>query len=226
MYKKNNEELFMHSSKEELISSNYSKCHNLIKNNNKSIRPDLIKIGFENNIINKAEEFHSRNMLETRRGRRRKQTIFYYVLAAYNALRIPIEPKKIALRCGIKPSEISKAISRCSDNNDPNIPKIVIYQPEDFIVPCFNQLQSALETNIKLPENSINDIQKMATEILSINKQLRDQRPQTVAIAIIKYYLDIIGIKYEHKLYANIFDGHDTQLKKIYNMVEEAFNNC
>ena len=204
--------------------SGYSTCHSMIRNVDKTIKSDLEKIGFSDAIIKKAVELHRNSQIGTRRGRRRKQTVFYYVFAAYNALGIPIEPKGLAERCGLKGTEISKAMSRCSPDGF-SAPNIVVWSPVEYIPECYNMILKKTDIRIQFPENTLCDIIKMGTEVTQTEPNLLDQKPQTMAAAIVLYYLTIHGIQLNRKDYANLFKSSDMTINKIFKEVASAYNN-
>ena len=145
-------------------SNEYSECHTLVRNPDLSIKSDLEKLGFDPEIIDKAVELHKKSGIGTRRGRRRKQTIFYYVYSAYNTLKIPIEPKKLAQICGINPSEISKAMSGCRSQHN-STPNVVLWSPVEYIQQCLDTVIKKTDLRIEFPENTLKNIIKMTEEV-------------------------------------------------------------
>lgn len=207
----------------DLPKNQYSECHSLVRNKERTIRLELENIGFSNEIINKAVDLHKKSGIGTRRGRKRKQTIFYYVYAAYNALNIPIEPKGLAERCGLKISEISRAIPKCrSDSN--NVPNVVLWSPIQYIRECYDVILKKTDLRINFPENTLDDIIKMTEEIMRVEPTLLDQKPQTIAAAIVLYYLSINGININRKDFANLFKSSDMTINKIFKEVANAYN--
>lgn len=202
----------------------FSKSHNIIKHADKTIRAELMECGFTPDIIEKAVELHQKSGLGTRRAQRRKQTLFYFVLAAYNALGKPIEPKGLAQRCGLECKEISKAISRCSILTKTGIPNIVIWSPLDYIAESFNTVKMQTDLELQFPDGAYDQIIEMTQEILKKKPDLNDSKPQMVAAAIILYYLVTHGININKKKYASMFKISDMTINKIYRQIEEAYN--
>lgn len=198
--------------------------HSLIRPADRGIRPDLEKIGFPSNVVDKAVELHHTSKIGTRRGRRRKQTIFYYVLAAYNALNIPIEPKGLAERCGLKGCEISKAMSRCSGGNSKEVPNIVVWTPIEFISGCYTMIANRTDLRIQFPDGAQEQIVEMAKEITKNDPNLLNPKPQMVAAAIVLYYLTINGINVNRKDFASLFNNSDMTINKLFKDVAQAYN--
>ena len=69
------------------------------KRKEKSLKEDLKKAGFSNEIVSKADEVFSQMNSGLKRGVRRKQLMFFCVQTAYNLLGIPEDPAALAGMC-------------------------------------------------------------------------------------------------------------------------------
>ena len=199
----------------------FTNHHSLPKNQYKSIKSDLKKIGFPVNIIVEADEIYNKLDTGTKRGKRRKQMMFFCVKTAYNNLGIPEDPSKLANMCGISRSDISKAQSMCSKTKTNYKAPIVHRNPEDFLKIYYRRIQDLFS----FPENTMDELIEMCHEIMEKDEELEDEKPQTVAAAIIVFYIGIDGYSIEKKKYNEIFGISDMTINKIKNKVTEAYNS-
>ena len=198
----------------------YTNHHSLPKNLDKNIRKDLEKIGLPINIINLADDIYKEMKAGTKRGKRRKQLIYFCVSTAYNKLSIPIDPNKLAKLCGIDYSDISKAQSMCSPSKTNYEPPLRRFTPLDFIPNYFK----AVSNWLNFPEDTLDDIIAIAEDILDSEPDLKDEKPQTVAAGIIVFYLNVHGLSLDKDKYTEIFGRSDMTINKIKNKVSLAFN--
>ena len=203
----------------------FSRSHNISKPVDKSIRAELEKCKFAPEIVEKAVELYQQNNFSTHRSQRRKQTLFYFALSAYNILGIPIEPKGLAEKCGMPATDISKSISQCSTTQKTDIPNIVIWSPIQFIEESYKTVQKQMDVQYQFPDNAYAEIIEMTEEILQKKPELFDQKPQMVAAASILFYLVIKGVKVDRKNYARLFRISNMTINKIYKQIDEAYNN-
>ncbi len=206
------------------FSGGSTSSHSMIRTVDRGIRVDVENIGFPPEIVDKAVELHSQSKIIPRRNRRRKQIIFYYVLAAYNTLGISVEPKGLAERCGIKGKEISKAISQCAVNASVNVPNIVVKTPIEFISNCYDMIIKRTDLRIQFPEGAESQIIEMAKEIIQNDPKLLTPKPQMVAASIVLYYLTINGINPNRRDFASLFNNSDMTINKLYKEVSQAYN--
>lgn len=199
----------------------FTSHHSLPKNQEKSIKSDLKKIGFPVNIISEADDIYSKLDTGTKRGKRRKQMMFFCVKTAYNKLGIPEDPNKIANMCGIARSDISKAQSMCSRTKTNYKAPLVHHEPEDFLKIYYRKIQDLFTFS----ENTMGEIMEMCDEIMEKDEELEDEKPQTVAAAIIVFYLAIHGYSIEKKRYKEIFGSSDMTVNKVKNKVRDAYNS-
>ena len=198
----------------------YTDRHAIPKANRQTIRPDLENLDLPLEIINKADEIYCDMQAGTKRGNRRKQLIFFCVLTAYNQLGIAQDPVKLANICGIKPSDMSKALSMCSSVITNFETPLVRYVPKDFIEGYYEKLSKFLT----FEDDALDDIYFMAEEIMAADKELMDEKPQTVAAAILVFYLNLQGYAIEKDKFKIIFGRSDMTINKVKNKVADAYN--
>lgn len=189
----------------------------------KSLKEDLKKAGFSLMIISKADEVFSQMNSGLKRGVRRKQLMFFCVQTAYNLLKIPEDPASLATMCGISPSEMLKANSMCSPSKISYQAPPVRWLPKDFLRVYY---QKIVEMDIiSESEEMMEDIEKICNDVMSKHNELRDEKPQSVAAAVIVFYLGLHGCAIEKKKYTEIFARSDMTIQKVKNKVAVAYNS-
>jgi len=201
----------------------FTKNHVLTKSKDKSLKPELQKAGFPSEIVMKADEIFSQMDSGLKRGARSRQLMFFCVHAAYNTLKIPEDPANLAARCGITTSEISKAFSMCSPSKTNYKPPIVNWEPKDYLSFYYKRI-AELEI-INFHDKSLEDINKICSEVMQKNKDLKNEKPQTVAAAVLVFYLQLHGCAIDAKKYNEIFSKSSMTILKIKNKVATAYNS-
>ena len=106
---------------------------------------------------------------------------------------------------------------------------MVRFIPKDFILLYYNKLKEWLN----FPEGTIDYIYNMSDEImekdaiLSAREKLTaltDEKPQTVAAAILVFFMKIHGYSVDKENYKSIFRMSDMTINKIKKRVIKAYN--
>lgn len=200
----------------------YTTHHAIPRSNEKTIRQDLEKLGLPANIINAADSVYQSMSVGTKRGKRRRMLLFFCAFTAYNQENIPVDPIWLANMCTLERSEISKALSMCSPSHTDFGVLSVRYSPKNFIPTYFKKLS---EGWITFPEGALDEIYKMTDEIMKNDLELQDEKPQTVAAAILVFYLYRDGYTIDKDKYNSIFGRSDMTINKIKKKVSEAYNS-
>lgn len=201
----------------------YTNHHSLPKNKEKNIKSELESLGFPYDIVETANEIYKEIYRKsgTKRGKRRKQLIFFCVDSAYNQLGIAESPGKIARICGLNVSDISKAHSMCSQSKTNYKAPLIHFEPFNFI-PLYYKYISEL---ISFSDGTLDDIMRLAKSIMSADRSgLEDEKPQTVAAAMIVFYINIHGLSINKKQYKEIFGFSDMTINKIKNRILLVYN--
>lgn len=198
----------------------YTDHHAIPKSNERTIRLDLEKLNIPSNIINIADKIYQNMDVGTKRGRRRKLLLFFCTFTAYNQENIPVDPIWLANICGIDRSSISKALSMCSPVYTNTENPIAHYDPKDFIPGFYERLKEWLV----FPEGSLEHIYAMTDEVMDKDPSLTDEKPQTVAAAILVYYMKENGYSIDKENYNTIFRRSDMTINKIKKKVIKAYN--
>lgn len=193
------------------------------KRKEKSLKEDLKKANFPPEIISKADEVFSQMNSGLKRGVRRKQLMFFCVQNAYNILGIPEDPSRLAILCGITSSEMMKASSMCSPSKISYQSPPVRWYPKDFLRVYY---QKIIDMDIiSLSDETLKDIESICEEVMLKSSELQDEKPQTVAAAIIVFYLGLHGCAIDKKKYTEIFSKSDMTIQKVKNRVASAYNS-
>ena len=201
----------------------FTKNHVLTKSKDKSLKADLQNAGFPSEIVVKADEIFSQMDSGLKRGNRRKQLMFFCVHAAYNTLRIPEDPTNLASMCGITTSEISKAFSMCSPSKTNYKPPCINWQPEDYLKFYYKKIMEL--DIISFHDDVLDDIKGICEEVMEKNRELKDEKPQTVAAAVLVFYLQLHGCAVDVNKYKEIFNRSSMTIAKIKNKVAVAYNS-
>ena len=97
---------------------------------------------------------------------------------------------------------------------------MVRFTPRDYIPVYFQKLNEWLT----FPDGSIQDIYVMSDEIMEKDPSLNDEKPQTVAAAILVYYMKMHGYTIDKGNYKTIFKRSDMTINKIKKKVIKAYN--
>ena len=201
----------------------FTKNHVLVKSKYKSMKSALQNAGFPSEIVVKADEIFSKMESGLKRGKRWRQLMFFCAHAAYNTLRIPEDPTNIASMCGITTSEISKAFSMCSPSKTNYKPPCINWQPEDYLKFYYKKI---LDLNIiSFNDNVLDEIKSICDEVMEKNQELKDEKPQTVAAAVLVFYLQLHSCAIDMNKYKEIFNKSSMTIGKIKNKVAIAYNS-
>lgn len=193
------------------------------KKKEKSLKPDLEKANFPAVIIAKADEIFSQMKSGLKRGVRKKQLMFFCVREAYNLLGIPEDPSRLAKNCGITQSEMMRAGSVCSPSKINYKVAPVKWQPIDFLPIYIRRIEDMEIMNF--PEDAVRDIETICEEVMSKSYDLHEEKPQTVAAAIIAFYIGLHGYSIDKNRYNDIFAKSEMTIGKLKNKVASAYNS-
>lgn len=196
---------------------------NKSKYKEKSLKEELKKANFPSEIIVKADEVFSQMNSGLKRGVGRKQIMFFCVQTAYNLMGIPVDPSHLAGLCGITTSEMIKASSMCSPSKINYQPPQVHWQPGAFLQVYY---QKILDMDIiSFSDRALEEIESICEEVVSKNRELKDEKPQTVAAAVIVFYLSLHGCAIDKKRYSEIFARSEMTVTKLKNKVAATYNS-
>jgi transcription initiation factor TFIIIB Brf1 subunit/transcription initiation factor TFIIB len=200
----------------------FTKHHSMPKDDKKTIRSDLEKLPLPDSIIGKAEEvFQKMTKIGTKRSKRRKRLIFFCIHSAYDELGIPVEPNHLANICGIERCDISKSMSMCAQANTDYDAPLVNRTPQGYIKGYFKKLN---EEGMTFEDEALDCIYDLMDEVLELDAELYEEKPPTVAAAILVFYLELENYVIDKSKYKSIFGVSDMTVNKIKNRIKRVYN--
>lgn len=193
------------------------------KRKEKSIKEELKKANFPPIIVAKADEVFVSMNGGLKRGVRRRQSMFFCVQTAYNLLGIPEDPARIATMCGITSSEMMKASSMCSFSKTKYKIAPIKWMPKDYLKVYFQKIVDM--DIISFSDETLKEIEKICDEVLEKSFDLRDEKPQTVAAAVIVFYLGLQGYAIDKSKYNDIFSRSEITILKSTNKISSVYNS-
>ena len=200
----------------------FTKQHTLQRVSEKSIKADLKKIGLSSDIISSANNIYKNMSIGTKRGKRRRMLIFFCVFNAYVENNITVDPISLAKKCGLDKSGISKALSMCSPVNSVSESPLVNHTANNYIKVFYDKLN---QNWIDFPADSLDHINDMTDYILESDPELMDEKPQTVAAAVLVFYMQLNGYCLNKEKYKGIFGISDMTINKLKKRINRAYNN-
>ena len=201
----------------------FTNCHVLTKTREKTLKPDLMACGFSPEIVMKADEIFLQMNSGSKRGVRRRQLMFFCVQSAYNEMRIPEDPGRLAAKCCISASEISKAYSMCSPSKVGYKPPCIFWKPEDYLRMYF---QKMVDLDIFAHNKQIlEDLYKICEEVMRVSPELKDEKPQNCAMSILLYLCEIQNYTLDKNKFNEIFNKSEASITKIKNKVRSAYTS-
>lgn len=174
---------------------------------------ELVNYNINDDIKNRANDIYTKMNTGIHRGMKRKKLIFYCLYHAYKQFGIIEDPKNIARIIGLPEKDICKALSMfCGKVNE----KLYL-TPYDYIRKFHEEL--------KLQQETLDLILIIAEEIFKIDPSLLDEYPQSVAGAIILYYLNINGIAIDKKDFSKMIGKSIVSINKLLKRVMIAHNS-
>jgi transcription initiation factor TFIIIB Brf1 subunit/transcription initiation factor TFIIB len=174
---------------------------------------ELAHININDDIKNRANEICTQMNIGIHRGMKRKKLLFYCLYHAYKQFGIIEDPKNIAEMIGLPNKEICKALSMfCGKVNSK-----MYLTPYDYIRKYHEEL--------KLPSDMLIHINNIADEVFKIDTSLQDEYPQSVAGAIILYYMTINGIAVDKKEFSKMIGKSMVSISKLVKRVMFAHNS-
>lgn len=183
----------------------------------RSILSELDRLTFPDDVKSQADTIYKRLDVGTNRGKKRKKLIFYCVYNAYKEIGIKPNPKKIAEEIGIKPGEMSKALSMFSEVQTGYKSLNVLTRPEDLIVDNAK--------NLGFTDEAINSLLEFCTDILTRHPELREKFPQTVAAGLLKYFMVLYNIPLKMRSFAAEVRLSEATINNTFKLIQKLDNS-
>ena len=152
----------------------------------RSILNDLRGYPFTEDIKNTADAIYNKMIYRVRRGKIRNQMLFYCVYCAHLELKRDVDPIELGGHFGLNQGQIQRCDSMFSFLQTG-------YKPASTNISPLRYLTSYCK-NMQLSEEIYDEVLKFASNILSKDKSLLQENPQTVAAGILRYYMVSNGI--------------------------------
>ncbi|AHH01988.1 transcription initiation factor TFIIB [Pithovirus sibericum] len=182
-----------------------------------NILSELSQLEIPDEIRLEANRVYQQLEIPVKRNKNRKRMIFFCIYRAYDNLYQLKDSRSIADLVGLPYNEINKAFSICSKVQTGHSIPIIHKTAAEFIPVILKDLGVELE---------LSDILAVLEEVIEKDKSLKDDFPQTVAAAVICYYLCINGIVFQRKEIAEVTRRSEMTIQKIYKKVSNAHNSC
>lgn len=166
------------------------------KRKNSSIEPELREINLPEKVRQRAVEIYAHFKTNYRKDNR-KRAIYFSCLQAYKELEIPVDHQQLARKLGsLKTKDISKSLSKCSELETG-------YSTVNKEFTFLDQLK-IYYTYTNLESSGLNLLLELGESLLEKNPGLKQLPLITVAGAILIYFLENQGVKYDKKIFESI----------------------
>ena len=177
------------------MSSSYSEYHSYVDGNSPlPFEADLKNLSIPEEVKNTVISLASSCPRETHRMGVRRQQLFAYIYIAYLQLGYKFDPDKIKEKLNMNQREVNMALRIISGTSSLNIPVsgsadlAPLSAPIVVISPLIYLEDICKNNNI---EESYEEIQKISKVILEKNKLLLEYNPKHIAVAMVRYYLNL-----------------------------------
>lgn len=196
----------------------YTTTHALLKSTERTLLKDMEQLQIPDDVRQRADQIYQRLPINTRRGNKRKQLIYWCVFNAFLELGYKKNPQDVARIVGIRSGEITKANSAYSEiqTGYRSACRVVEFSPTHFI-PQYCQ-------ELKLDENYTEQIVSFAGQLLKQTPSLMEGTPQAIAAGLTMYYLTLHGVTIDNKQFATIVKLSEVTINKAYRLVAAADN--
>lgn len=210
---------------EEDFTHQYGKDHVIIKREH-TIIPDLAQYKIPDNIKEGADVIFNSMNYQVHRKKLRTQMLFYCVYCAYREEfnknpcygngATGVDPFRLGKIFGLTSGEVSKCNSLFSPLQTGYRPPPSYKTPMEYLL--------EFHTNLKLSQDSINEIILFADCILKKDKTLFQENPQTVAAGLLKYFTIINGIIMNDELLTNATGRSKATIDTMYRKISTIDN--
>ena len=164
----------------------YGEWGHVITRTERSILSDLKQYPFPDDIKNKADVIYNKMIYRVRRGKIRSQMLFFCVYCAHLELDRDVDPVDLGNLFGLSQGEVQRCDSIFS-------PLQTGYRPPSTDTSPLRYLPGYCQ-KMDLSEEAVEEITRLANNILMKDPDLRQENPQTVAAGILRYFTCTNGI--------------------------------
>jgi hypothetical protein len=164
----------------------YGEWGHVVTHTDRSILPDLKQYPFADDIKNQADVIYNKMKYQVRRGKIRFQMLFFCIYCAHLELGVDINPIQLGSQFGLSQGEVQRCDSLFS-------PLQTGYRPPSTNTSPMGYLPNYCQ-DMNLSHDAIEEIMKLAANILNKDSTLYQENPQTVAAGLLRYYIVTNGI--------------------------------
>lgn len=198
-----------------LFTSSSSRAHS---GADRGILPDMINIDIPEEVKAQANNIYRNLNPSTHRGQRRRYLVFFCIFNAYRELGISKDPKDLAKLVKIKPSDVTKAFTLFSEIQTGYRTASQKVTPLDLIPEYCARLDAVPNVELVL-ELAESILKKSDDPNNNTGTKLQEMYPQKVAAGIIQYYLNINGIKFNKKRFAEVMGLSEATISSMYRVI-------
>ena len=181
-----------------------------------NIDEDIKNIKIPDNIKLIALEIFKEMGSPSHKGNRRKQIILSCINQAYLHEGYIFDISHIIEITGIKATGAIKCSTFANKKKSNYNPVSIIQKPQYFV-------KAHMEA-VGLDISCLDELMKLADNILDKEDRLYDEKPQFVSAAIVQYFMVINGIEFDKTILPNAISRSQSTLNAIYNKVLAADN--
>ena len=171
---------------EQRFCGGYGEWGHVISHTERTILPDLKQYPFTDDIKNQADVIYNKMRYQVRRGKIRFQMLFFCVYCSHLELGRDVNPIQLGAQFGLTQGEVQRCDSLFS-------PLQTGYKPPSTNASPLGYLPNYCVA-MNLSQEAINEIMKMASNVLRKDPRLYQENPQTVAAGLLRYYTITNGI--------------------------------
>lgn len=175
-----------YSTEEQRFCGGYGEWGHVINHTERSILADLKSYLFPDDIKNQADVIYNKMRYQVRRGKIRFQMLFFCVYCAHLELGRDVNPIQLGAQFDLTQGEVQRCDSLFSPLQTGYKPPSTSASPLSYLPDYCN--------NMNLSQEAIDDITRMASNILRKDITLYQENPQTVAAGLLRYYTITNGI--------------------------------
>lgn len=199
---------------DEIVSVLDTRMHLPSKNLNFTIMNELEKLNIPEDIKIIAEKIYHTLKYHIRRGKKRRKMIFYCIYNAFLEYGIVYDPYILADLIGLESNEVQKCFSMFITDNYKPIKRR--FHPKDFF-PHYCKV-------FNIDNSHIPKLEKICDDVISKDKELLENFPQSVAASVMYYYLFINGITINKNEFSRRLKRSETFVTKLYEKISSLHN--
>lgn len=208
---------FDSSNNDQTFYNGYGETH-VMTRKNRSILPDLEPYPLTEDIKNEADVIYNKMIPRLHRSKIRNQMLFHCVYNAHLELDRHVNPVQLGKMFGLTQGEVERCDSIFSPLQTGYEPKCKTTSPTEYLTGFCEKMG--------ISDEATANVIKLANNLLSKDPDLKEQRPQTVAAGILKYYTYIHGITTDDPYKINkVTDRSPVTIDSVFKKISDIDNS-